>query len=88
MSLAEYGDLVMNTVCPKCRKYGVVYNGNYFCENYAECGWAMSENPTGRRTAALYREITWRYLKQRRIQALVKGDIKEAERMDLYLSKI
>jgi len=31
------------TICPKCLTYEVVYNGNYFCSDEENCGWALSE---------------------------------------------
>lgn len=41
--------------CPKCHEYPVVYNGNYFCDNWnhpagpGDCDWAMTSPPTGKR---------------------------------------
>lgn len=43
-------------MCPRCKEFQIVYNGNYFCSDFKECGWALdneSEHPYIRRLASL-----------------------------------
>lgn len=54
------GRSVPGISCPKCGSQ-VVYNGNYFCENVDDCGWALSHGdngePVGRVDKRIWREI-------------------------------
>jgi hypothetical protein len=40
MSEWRTGDPVEGQICPGCRRFTVVYNGNYFCTH---CQWSMSK---------------------------------------------
>lgn len=35
--------------CPACGDYPVVYNGNYFCDNWDDCDWALACPATTKR---------------------------------------
>ena len=51
-------------LCPKCKSYPVVYNGNYFCDDYdapaldpkgqgGSCDWALAHPSTSKRDRAI-----------------------------------
>lgn len=58
--------------CPYC-KNEVIYNGNYFC-SFAFCNWTLAED-----------DDVVPYLTGLRDKALEQGDIKYAERCNMYL---
>lgn len=68
-------DPVRGQACPKCRRYTVVYDGNYFC---SACPWAMSESGRPDR-------IVKAYLTQRWLKAKAAGDENEMARIGTYL---
>jgi hypothetical protein len=73
MSEWRTGDPVEGQICPGCRRFTVVYNGNYFCTH---CQWSMSKDVP---------RITKAYLIQRRQHGLDVGDVEEVKTMDFYL---
>ena len=81
------GDLVVDALCPKCKRHTVVYNGNYWCTNHDGCGWVMGETPTGKvrkRDKAIIAE----YLNQRFEAAEDKGNQDEMDRMRFYMESL
>lgn len=51
-------------LCPKCKNYPVVYNGNYFCDDYhapalspdgqgGSCDWALAHPAESKRDRAI-----------------------------------
>lgn len=60
LALAQ-GSLVVID-CPKCGEHPVVYNGNYFCDNYTplhrrpaagDCDWALAHPARSKRDRAV-----------------------------------
>lgn len=55
--LARAAGSLVGITCPKCRVAPVVYNGNYFCDNWTwplttgdnECDWALAHPATTKR---------------------------------------
>lgn len=31
-------------LCPRCKEFQIVYNGNYFCSDFEDCGWAFDSD--------------------------------------------
>jgi hypothetical protein len=75
--VSREGDPVEGQRCPRCGRYTVVYNGNYFCAN-AVCPWIMGENVRPAR-------IVKAYLSQRWLRAQAAGDRDEMDRLGRYL---
>jgi hypothetical protein len=73
MSEWRTGDPVEGQICPGCRRFTVVYNGNYFCTH---CQWSMDKDVP---------RIIKAYLLQRRAEAVLAGDPEEVRRIDLHL---
>lgn len=75
------GRTVFGQQCPRCHRYSVVYNGNYFCEDDEKCGWVMGSRNQPRR-------IIVAFLQQEYERARQNGNGKEMESMKRYLKEM
>lgn len=69
------GDLVRGESCPRCRRWTVVYDGNYSCTS---CPWVMGDAGSPKR-------IVKAYLVQRWLRAKAADDEDEMARIGMYL---